>query len=78
MVPLLTAVGALCVCTVRGMQLGDLHELKAQRVSAVVSLVEAHEFAVPPVTLRQEGLKHLNICVREGAPLTVDQLRLGA
>jgi hypothetical protein len=60
------------------MQLGDLHELKAQRVSAVVSLVEAHEFAVPPVTLRQEGLKHLNICVREGAPLTVDQLRLGA
>ena len=74
---LLTTAGALCVCAARGTQLGDLRELKAQRVSAVVSLLEAHEFSVQPGTVRQEGFKHMNISVREGAPLTVEQLRLG-
>jgi hypothetical protein len=58
-------------------QLDELRELKAQRVSAIVSLVEAHEFTVQAKTVQQQGFNHMNISVREGAPLTLEQLRLG-
>jgi hypothetical protein len=58
-------------------QLDELLELKAQRVSAIVSLVEAHEFTVPAWTVQHQGFSHMNISVREGAPLTLEQLRLG-
>ena len=55
----------------------ELAELKAEGVSSVLSVIEPHEFAVAPSTLRQEGFQHLAIPVREGSPLTIQQLWQG-
>ena len=55
----------------------ELAELKAEGVSSVLSVIEAHEFAVVPSSLRQEGFQHLAIPVREGTPLTLQQLLEG-
>jgi len=55
----------------------ELAELKAEGVSSVLSVIEAHEFAVAPSSVRKEGFQHLVIPVREGTPLTLEQLWQG-
>ena len=55
----------------------ELAELKTEGVSSVLSVIEAHEFAVAPSSVRQEGFQHLVIPVREGTPLTLQQVWQG-
>ena len=52
----------------------ELHMLKTQKVTAIVSVVLPHEHDVAPEQVRGLGFSHMEIAVKEGEPLSLSQL----